>query len=54
MTASFDENNPKYWVMFNRVHIRIAARGISIALIVLIGVDLVQVANLKTSNSNLI
>lgn len=42
MTASFDENNPKYWTCFKKVHIRMAARGVSVALIVLIGIDLIQ------------
>ncbi|KAI6189584.1 Bifunctional ATP-dependent dihydroxyacetone kinase/FAD-AMP lyase [Aphelenchoides bicaudatus] len=42
MTASFDENNPKYWVFFKKLHIRVAARGVSIALLLLVAIDLIQ------------
>lgn len=42
MTSSFDENNPKYWVFFKKLHIRVAARGVSIALLLLVAIHLIQ------------
>jgi hypothetical protein len=49
MTGSFDENNPKYWVLCKRVHIRMAARFVGIVLIVFVGVNVIMSFGKSTS-----